>query len=390
MAQLYTPFLTQAGAAIGRGLERRSAREEQSQRNQLIQKAYMKQPGALEQLMSVDPQAAMQVKKQITEEAQTAVQTTQTEQDRKIKAQQQLAANIAPVRKQLANFENYDQAKAFLDQTLAQNKDLMDVAGIAQNQFTLTPEGFQQLKTAYSSAEGENKVQSSKILPGGVVVKVLDNGNVEVYDPKTESREIVEAAERRGAELQGIRSQERETAKTAAKIAEESFKTLSATRKNIENMDEGIKLLDEGADTGAIESRFPSIKAASVKLDNLKNRLGLDVIGSVTFGALSEAELAMALDTALPTKLDAPDLKQWMIEKRDAQKKLASNLEEAALFLSEPGNTVADFIKIKKQEEKEKQPSAEVQAEGPKVGDIVQGYRFKGGDPSNPNSWEEM
>lgn len=390
MAQLYTPFLTQAGAAIGRGLERRSAREEQSQRNQLIQNAYMKQPGALEQLMSVDPQAAMQVKKQITEEAQTAVQTTQTEQDRKIKAQQQLAANIAPVRKQLANFENYDQAKAFLDQTLAQNKDLMDVAGIAQNQFTLTPEGFQQLKTAYSSAEGENKVQSSKILPGGVVVKVLDNGNVEVYDPKTESREIVEAAERRGAELQGIRSQERETAKTAAKIAEESFKTLSATRKNIENMDEGIKLLDEGADTGAIESRFPSIKAASVKLDNLKNRLGLDVIGSVTFGALSEAELAMALDTALPTKLDAPDLKQWMIEKRDAQKKLASNLEEAALFLSEPGNTVADFIKIKKQEEKEKQPSAEVQAEGPKVGDIVQGYRFKGGDPSNPNSWEEM
>jgi hypothetical protein len=27
---------------------------------------------------------------------------------------------------------------------------------------------------------------------------------------------------------------------------------------------------------------------------------------------------------------------------------------------------------------------------GPKVGDVVKGYRFKGGDPSNKASWEKQ
>jgi len=211
-------------------------------------------------------------------------------------------------------------------------------------------EGLIKADPTEPKAAGVDQVQSSKILPGGVTQLVYKSGKIETKTPSEANEELIKAAEERGAELQGLRAGERGAASEAIKSSVASFKTLGDVRKNIRNIDEGIRLLDEGAKTGAIEGRLPSIRSASVKLANLKGRLGLDVIGAVTFGALSEAELQFALDTALPTKLDEEELKQWLTEKRDAQHKLATNLEEAALFLGTPGNTIAEFIQMKKEE----------------------------------------
>jgi len=196
----------------------------------------------------------------------------------------------------------------------------------------------------------DDPVQASTILPSGVVQIVRKNsGKVETIEPTEANQMLIKEAEKWGAELQGLRAGERAEAKESTKAAAIAFKGLSSARKNIANMNEGIKLLQNGAKTGAVEGLLPSVRSASIKLDNLKGRLGLDVIGSVTFGALSEAELKFALDTALPTKLNEKELIKWMTEKRNAQMKVAANLEEAALFLGEPGNSIADFIKMKKE-----------------------------------------
>jgi hypothetical protein len=203
-------------------------------------------------------------------------------------------------------------------------------------------------KAKAATGPGADTVQSSKILPGGLVQLVYKSGKLETLPPDEANAEMIRSAELWGAKLQGLRAGERGAATEGTKAAAAAFKGLAAARKNINNMNEGIRLLQGGAKTGAIESMLPSVRAASVKLDNLRNRLGLDVIGGTTFGALSESELNFALHTALPTGLDEVELLQWMTEKRDAQMKVAANLEEAALFLGEPGNTVADFIKMKK------------------------------------------
>ena len=210
--------------------------------------------------------------------------------------------------------------------------------------------GLVEIPGAIAGTEGAAKVQSSKLLPGGLVQMVMDDGTVRTVPPEQANEELIKAAEERGAELQGLRAGERGAASEAIKSAAASFKTLAGVRKNIANMDEGIKLLDEGAKVGAVEGRLPSIRAASVKLDNLRGRLGLDVIGAATFGALSEGELQFALAIALPKTLDEEELKVWLQDKRSAQHKLATNLEEAALFLGTPGNTIAEFIKLKKDE----------------------------------------
>lgn len=132
-------------------------------------------------------------------------------------------------------------------------------------------------------------------------------------------------------------------AKNAEGQIKEYFNQLQSINSNIANYNEAIAAIDEGAGVGAIQSKLPSIRAASVKLDNVQSRLGLDVIGNTTFGALSESELAFALSSALPQNLEGPELRQWIERKRDSQLKLADYIDNAIQFLSIPGNTLADL-----------------------------------------------
>ena len=199
---------------------------------------------------------------------------------------------------------------------------------------------------------GVSQVQRSDILPDGTVQLVRKDGTVEVVSPDEATEALVKQSREYGAGLQGLRAGERAGASESVKQSVAAFKQLAPIRKNIVNIDKAIRAIDEGAKTGAVEGRLPSIRAASVKLDNVQAQMGLDVIGSTTFGALSESELAFALSSALPKGLNEQELKKWLIEKRDTQKKLAGYLEETAIYLGTPGNEgIPGFIKMKKAEQ---------------------------------------
>jgi len=146
----------------------------------------------------------------------------------------------------------------------------------------------------------------------------------------------------------------------AATASKEAFDNLKKVRATVANIDDAIKALDKGAATGPIISKLPNFREASIELNNIKGRMGLDVVGATTFGALSESELAFALDTALPDTLEPKALKDWLIRKRDAQTKLSDELRKAASFLGKPGNTIADYIE---QQEKENQQGGLTEAE---------------------------
>jgi hypothetical protein len=135
-------------------------------------------------------------------------------------------------------------------------------------------------------------------------------------------------------------------AEQAIKVSGEAYASLRKISTNIANIDESIAALDDGANTGPFAKYAPSITAASVELDNLQRRMGLDVIGSVTFGALSKGELDLALAVALPTSLRPPELREWLVKKRSAQSKLSNYLGDAAVFLGRPGNNVAKWVEM--------------------------------------------
>jgi len=151
------------------------------------------------------------------------------------------------------------------------------------------------------------------------------------------------------------RAQAVELAKKAAAKADASFAQIDKIRSNISNLREARQLVLDGAGTGPIESLLPSFKAASIALDSMKGRLGLDVVGAVTFGALSKGELDLAKAVAIPTNLDGPDLVDWVDRKIAAQDELATYMEKQAVFLSETDengnpNTIADWKKKEKSE----------------------------------------
>ena len=193
------------------------------------------------------------------------------------------------------------------------------------------------------------KVQSSKILDGNVTITVFSDGRREVTGPdgnivtgETALRVITEA-ENRGIEIQGDRSQQRGLGEGASKIVFDSYDQMATVRNNISTLEDAKRALESGAQTGFFAQFLPDISRSATELANVKNRLGLDVVSSVTFGALSESELNMALDTALPTNMDEDYLKDWVQERIDAKKKLLKNLLEVTGFLSR-GNSIGDWM----------------------------------------------
>ena len=236
---------------------------------------------------------------------------------------------------------------------IAETRGLLAVAGGVAERFSPTTENLPGGITVQTTSTGKKRVTDAggKVLKGDDAVSAINDA-----EELKSQRQIDLAGGRRQAVLEqdialgGEAAGTKKAAEAAIKVSTDAFTRLEPLRTNIVNIDDAISLIDEGAKTGVIAPKLPSIRSASIKLDTLQKKLGLDVIASTTFGALSEGEREFALSTALPKTLKGADLKEWLIEKKRVQEKLISQLSEAATFLGTPGNTIADFIELKQLE----------------------------------------
>jgi hypothetical protein len=156
------------------------------------------------------------------------------------------------------------------------------------------------------------------------------------------------------------------TGASRAKAIDSGIDKISKIDVGLSNIDAAIQAVNDGAGTGAIEKMFPSLTAASVALDNIQGKMALDVIGAVTFGALSQGELDLARNVALPTGLDSPELIKHLQDKKVAQTKLRDYYNEQIQFLDQ-GGTVAGFMRQKErgnssQVEQKQAPDGALQA----------------------------
>lgn len=179
----------------------------------------------------------------------------------------------------------------------------------------------------------------------------------------------------------GEKERGRKLGMDAATASGKAVEQVGKIRANITNLREVIRLVGEGAETGPLAAKLPSIRASSIELDNMQKQLGLDVIGAVTFGALSKGELDLALSKALPTHLQGPDLVSWTNRKIAAQEKLSDYYEKQGIYLSKPGSSQAGWL--------EQQKSAGTKGV-PKIGTIKNGYIFMGGNPADQKSWKKQ
>lgn len=236
-----------------------------------------------------------------------------------------------------------------------------------------TMKGILDATQPNQAAADSTTVQSSNNLGGIAIVLTMKDGSVQIKDARTNQIVTGPAADTLLAEantLQANMTGSREAAGTAArltttadlgaaaaaataggasavKLGTDAYLKIQPIRSNIANLDKAINLIEvEGANTGVIQSKLPNWNAATIELNNLQSQLGLDVVGAVTFGALSQGELGLALQVALPTDLDGPDLANWLRSKKAAQEKLADYFTEQSKFFSRgyPPGQWFDFV----------------------------------------------
>jgi hypothetical protein len=220
---------------------------------------------------------------------------------------------------------------------------------------------------------GDNaKVQSTVTVGNGrISVQTMTDGTTRVVDTATNTAltgeaaaQAIEAAEEASAAARGNIKKEEGTGtlearielggeaaakEAAAKIAQDlsvkAFTSINSIYQNIANLNDVKRLIGEGANTGRIVELLPDWNQATIELRNVQGKLGLDVVGSVTFGALNKSELDLALSIGLPTGLDEGALNKWVDRKIAAQQKLAGYLSKQAKFLSDPKNNLNDWLK---------------------------------------------
>jgi hypothetical protein len=237
------------------------------------------------------------------------------------------------------------------------------------------------LERLKSGADADPNVQSSAPLPdqSGVVLTMRD-GTVQVRTVGGEvlagqaALDFVRSAQENAAkyqrsiygareagkletqaELGGAAAQATSEGGMRPQIAKEFMDKAATVQSSVTNMDSAIQAIDEGAQSGIVYDMLPNVTVASAELQNARQRLGLDVIGSVTFGALSEGEMTLAMDTAVPRNLGPQELREWLVRKREAQAKAYTALQEAAMHFAS-GGTQADYLR--KIGVGEKQPDA--------------------------------
>ena len=115
--------------------------------------------------------------------------------------------------------------------------------------------------------------------------------------------------------------------KRATDLANTTFKQYDSLDKQSGSLKEIRNLIvNEGAITGVIRSRLPTFDAATQSLRTIANQLGIQIINSATFGALSATELRLALETGFPQNLGPEAAVEYIDKKLAAQAKLRSEL----------------------------------------------------------------
>ena len=193
---------------------------------------------------------------------------------------------------------------------------------------------------------------------------VMKNGDVIVKDGANNvitgdaALKAIKEAQAFGVDLTtGDRAGQRRAKTVAANVSSDAFGKINIMRSNIINLQEAKRLVTEGgANTGFIMDKLPNLFAGSIALNQIQNVLGLNIIGSVTFSVLlSEGELNLALNTALPTNFNEPDLIDWIDRKIIAEQKLSEYIQEQAIFLADGDKTIGDWLRFQQKEEESKE-----------------------------------
>lgn len=115
-------------------------------------------------------------------------------------------------------------------------------------------------------------------------------------------------------------------------------------RNQVKEFELAMSYVEDGALSGWLQNKMYAMDDRTALLRGIQNKLGISVINSATFGALSEREMQMAMATNLNLSLPPDELRQMILEQIRVRTKLAREFEFQADLLLREGGTYTDFI----------------------------------------------
>jgi hypothetical protein len=208
---------------------------------------------------------------------------------------------------------------------------------------------------AANSAASNKTAANTKTYPNGLSISLFQDGTKQVRDGQGNlltgpaATEAIKAAQ--ADEIEQARLNEFQVKSASAKAGMvqstvESILNVDSSLRNYAKAKRSIRdAIQNGQNiSGLITQFFPDVSVEAAELRNARNALGLDVVGSVTFGALSKGELDLALAQGLPMGLNEPQLLEYIERRELALKKYRQSLMEAARIYANPEKDFEDYL----------------------------------------------
>ncbi len=267
----------------------------------------------------------------------------------------QMAANDIQERKDLRLLnKGKNQTVQYLTK-LANNGDALAASALELVESAGPAEAIKSYINANSSNAANKTGANTKTYPNGLTISVFQNGDKRVSSPSGEiltglaATEAIEAAQADEVEQAQLTEFKTKSASAKAGMVQSTVNSILNVDSSLRNMARAKRALrtamaDNRSISGLLTQYFPDVSVEAAELRNARNALGLDVVGSVTFGALSKGELDLALSQGLPLGLNDPQLVEFIERREFAMKKYRQSLMEAARIYADPEKNFEDYL----------------------------------------------
>lgn len=184
------------------------------------------------------------------------------------------------------------------------------------------------------------RYESQQVVDSGGVKYLVDRSTKQRV-PLTTAKEVAENE----TTIKGAGKTAEEIAKSIVKYKDTIFDNVQSNKKLINQYDRAISQLENGANTGVIYSKLPSIQEQSILVDVIRKEIGMEVLGSGLLGVNpTDRDVNFALETAIPDNLSPQALKNELSRRSKVLSDLNDAQREYYRLIDEEGYTKGKIL----------------------------------------------